>query len=79
MRGLTVLTGVGAEMARRVRVARLLRSTEGVGAESDAQSRRVAGSRGRGVATHRVGKQAGRWWRGTNGRHANETMAWQAS
>ena len=50
MRGLTVLTGVGAEMARRVRVARLLRSTEGVGAESDAQSRRVAGSRGRGVA-----------------------------
>ena len=57
-----------------VRVGRLLRSTEGVGAESHRVTgwRRVAGSRSREVAesqaaAHRAGKQAGRWQRGANG------------
>ena len=47
-----------------MRVARLLRSTEGVGAESQG---RVAGLWGRGVATLRAGEQVGQRQRGTNG------------
>ena len=57
-----------------MRVGRLLRSTEGVGAESHRVTgwRRVAWqvrgvARGRGVAAHRAGKQAVRRRRGTNG------------
>ena len=53
-------------------VGRLLRSTEGVGAESHTVAKVAQGgmfeeSRGRGVAALCAGKQAGRWWRGTNG------------
>eukprot|EP00964_Phaeocystis_antarctica_P120061 scaffold83809_cov43-Phaeocystis_antarctica.AAC.1 len=55
-----------------MRVGRLLRSTEGVGAESHrvakvAQGGRFEESRGRGGAALCAGKQAGRWRRGASG------------
>ena len=76
-----------------MRVGRLLRSTEGVGAESHrvakvAQGGRSEESRGRGGAALCAGKQAGRWRRGASGAArftradttCDETMeAWQAS
>eukprot|EP00964_Phaeocystis_antarctica_P018337 scaffold10128_cov60-Phaeocystis_antarctica.AAC.2 len=75
-----------------MRVGRLLRSTEGVGAESHrvkvAQGGRFEESRGRGGAALCAGKQAGRWRRGASGAArftradttCGETMeAWQAS
>eukprot|EP00964_Phaeocystis_antarctica_P091042 scaffold58325_cov42-Phaeocystis_antarctica.AAC.1 len=75
-----------------MRVGRLLRSTEGVGAESHrvakvAQGGRSEESRGRGGAALCAGKQAGRWRRGASGAArftradttCGETMeAWQA-
>ena len=64
-------TRVGGLGWYAMRVARLLRSTEGVYRRIESHRvagwHKVAGSRSGGVAMHRAGKQAGRRQRGTNG------------